>query len=300
LDTYTLLQRLEANTSPYSALQEDLQYLDGIFPSVELSPIFPAGLIGLADQGTESYDLAVNTAKLFAPEVMGWDPLPIAMARLGLAEEVTGMLRRFPSRWQFYCNGFGHYGPRDVMKADGALRFRTSQVMDASLPADQRLGHKFPLGMWPFRHMGMESMSVLACAMNETLLQSHDGVIRIGLAINAQQHARFTLHATGGFVVSAEIDQAQVLWAHIESRLGGVCLLTNPWDELRLYRNGAFSGILRERVVRVETHTGDRLMFLPVTAEIETWEVAPMHPQPNTAPRMCPVGVASLGLPRMF
>lgn len=55
---------------------------------------------------------------------------------------------------------------------------------------------RFPAG--PFRHMGMESMSVLACAMNEALFQGHDGVIRVAPAAG-RRTARFTLQAAAGF-----------------------------------------------------------------------------------------------------
>ncbi len=299
-DVFTLLQRLEANTSPYSQIQEDMQGFDGIFPSVELSPIYPAGLIDVSGMGNELYELAVNTLKLYAPDVMGWDTVPIVMARLGLADELMPTLRRFPSRWQFYCNGFGHYGPRDVMKADGALRFRTSQVMDAALPSEERQKNKFPMPMWPFRHMGMESMSVLACSMNEALLQSHTGVIYLAPAVTGEQDARFTLHATGGFVVSAEVVQGQVRWAQVESRLGGTCRLANPWAECCVYRNGDLIFSTREHIVQMETHAGDRLTCLPPGEPFEQWEVMPETATPNTMPKLCPSGIASLGLPRMF
>jgi hypothetical protein len=100
------------------------------------------------------------------------------------------IMDNWPSRWQFYCNGFGHYGPRDIMKADAALRFRTTLVKDVFLPEGQREKHPFPA--WPFRHMGMESMSVLACAMNESLLQSYDGIIRVAPAMT--KGAKCTIH----------------------------------------------------------------------------------------------------------
>ena len=300
VDLDTLLMRLEANTSPYSALRDDMQYFEGIFPSVEIAAVYPTDLIDAGDRGTERYELAANTVKLYGPEVMGWDTLPIVMARLGLADELAGVLQRFPSRWQFYCNGFGHYGPRDVMRADGAVRFRTSQVRDAQLPEAEQQTHKFPLGQWAFRHMGMESMSVLACAMNEALLHSHGGIIRIAPAVTAHQNARFTLHATGGFVVSAEIENGRARWAHIESRHGGTCLLANPWDEATIFCGDQAIGNTGERTITIETTAGERLTMLPVGESLATWEVIVETPAQNMAPKTCGFGAASLGLPRGF
>jgi hypothetical protein len=299
-DVYTLLQRLEANNSPYSLIQEDMQGFDGIFPSVEISPIFPAGLIDVSSRGSDAYELAVNTVKLYAPDVMGWDTVPIVMARLGLAQELVETLQRFPSRWQFYCNGFGHYGPRDVMKADGVLRFRTSQVMDAALPAETRAGQKFPMPMWPFRHMGMESMSVLACSMNEALMQSHTGVIYLAPAVTDEQYARFTLHATGGFVVSAEVERGQVKWAYIVSTLGGTCRLANPWAECCVYRNDELLFSSNARSLEIATNAGDRIVCLPAGESLADWQTLPETVTPNTQPKRCPSGIATLGLARMY
>ena len=42
---------------------------------------------------------------------MGWCPYPIALARLGLAEELVSELINSVSTYQFYPQGFGHYGP---------------------------------------------------------------------------------------------------------------------------------------------------------------------------------------------
>lgn len=64
--------------------------------------------------------------------------------------------------------------------------------------------------MWPFRHMDMEAGAVIAAAINESLLQSHDGVLRIAPAKFTDGKARFTLHAIGGFVVSAEVENGHV------------------------------------------------------------------------------------------
>lgn len=94
-----------------------------------------------------------------------------------MTAELWKILREFPRRWQLYVNGWGLAGTLDGATADRALRFRTTMVEEAC-PEDLGAARKFPLPSWPFRHMGMEAMSVLAAAMNESLLQSHDGVIR--------------------------------------------------------------------------------------------------------------------------
>jgi hypothetical protein len=299
-DIYEIIQMLESNQTPYSALREDMKVYDGIFPFVEYSAVFPSGLVGLSQQNTDLFEAAVHTAKLYAPDCMGWDPLPIVLARLGLAREMSKILDNWPSRWQFYCNGFGHYGPRDIMKADGSLRFRTTLVKDASLPEEQRKKECFPFPAWPFRHIGLESMSVLACAMNESLLQSHDGVIRVAPAAEAGQHARFTLHAVDGFIVSAEIENGKPIWISIRSLLGRMCRIENPWSKLYLCKNGAEPVCLEQKIVEFPTQKGDAFMIVPEEEAMKNWNTAPVAYQRNEGPKTASCGNATLGLPRMF
>ena len=295
-DAYTALHHLEKNQTVYSSLREDMKVYDGIFPFVEYAAVFPSGLIGLADKGAEAYDLAANTARLYAPDCMGWDPLPIVLARLGLRDELAEILSHWPARWQFYCNGFGHYGPRDIQKAEASLRFRTNQVRDTADPN----GPRFPFPMWPFRHMGMESMSVLACAMNESLLQSHDGVIRVAAAAPAQGTARFTLHAVGSFIVSAQIEDGMPRWIVVESTRGGDCLVVNPWTEAHVYCDGERLRADRAPTLRLATTAGQRWLVAASPDDPATWTVEPANYAPNAQAKVCPDGWAQLGLPRMF
>jgi alpha-L-fucosidase 2 len=295
-DAFELLQIVEQNATPYSRVRDDMTVFDGIFPSVEYSAVYPSGLIGLADRESELYRVAVTTAKLQAPDCMGWDPIPLVLARLGLGAELERVLARWAERWQYYCNGFGHYGPRDVFKADAALRFRTTLVKDAAAPD----APKFPFPAWPFRHMGMESMSVLSAAMNEALLQSHDGTIRVAPACRAKQAARFTLHAAGGFVVSAEIRDGRPLWVHVESRVGGALRVASPWPACHVTRNGRPDGEVSAAVAELLVEKGERVLLTPDRATVDGWEVAAAEPRENASHKVDGTGRAMLGLPRMF
>jgi len=299
-DICEILYRLEKNQSPYSWLREDMKQVDGIFPCLEVSAVFPSGLIGLGQKGSELYDLAASTALLYAPDATGWDTLPIVLARLGLGDELAEILRNWPVRWQPYVNGFGHWGPRDVMRADTALRFRTNMVRDVSFPREERDHRRLPMPMWPFRHMTMEPMSVLSCAMNEALLQSYDGVLRIAPAATSDTSARFTLHAVGGFVVSSEIKDGIPGFIAIESRLGRRCVVQNPWPKARLFRNGVEVNVVAESMIRFETAPGDRWLLLPEAESLSTWEIVAEDLKPNGAPKYYAEGRAMLGLPRMY
>jgi hypothetical protein len=299
LDTFEMVQALEQNKTPYTGIKEDMKCYDGIFPWVEFAPVFPSGLIGLADRDTAPFKTAVNTAKLFGIAGMGWDPLPIVLARLGLSDELDQVLALWPGRWQFYCNGFGHYGPRDIMKADAALRFRTTLVKDAALPAAEREKAPFAFPAWPFRHMGMESMSVLACAMNEALLQSHNGVIRVAPAAG-RRDARFTLHAADGFVVSAEVKKGEVRWICIVSELAKTCRLENPWRKAYARMSGRDTLSLEQGINEFPTKKGDAIIIVPDEKCLEAWTTTPLNYEANHDAKIDSTGKATLGLPRMF
>jgi len=289
-----LVSSVLPSDAPNSNIKEDLKTYDGIFPWVEWSPVFPAGVIGLGNRGAPLFDTAQATVKSYATATMGWDPLPIVLARLGLRDELSQVLDMWPDRWQFFVNGFGHYGPRDLSPADTALPHGMMMVRDAAGDA------KFPFPASPFRHMGMEAMSVLACAMNESLLQSHDGVIRVAPAIPRDHRARFTLHATGGFVVSSEIEQGAPQWIHVAAPFANTCRIENPWPEAYLFRKNAAPTALRAGINEIVMDEHETLLLGPDKQLRDQWNVEKAEYAPNAKSKPHPKGKAMLGLPRMY
>ncbi len=275
-----------------------LKLLDGIFPSVPSSPVFPSGVIGLTQKEDSLFKIATATTLLYGSEVTGWDPVPVVMARLGLAKELAIDLERFPARWQIYCNGWGHWGPEEEVNKDAEWFFRTNKVRDvASKSKDER----FPLPMWPFRHMSMEAMSVLTTAMNESLLQSYDGTLRIFPAFPNNKSGRFTLHAAGGFIVSAEIKSGEVQWISIKSLLGNLCKLAMPW------KNGTVQSSLKKAGQKIsgdlaefKTKPNELIFILPEGKDFKGWTSAAENPLSNEKVRYHSSGKTQLGIPRMY
>ena len=269
-----------------------LKLLDGIFPSVPSSPVFPSGTIGLGQKDSELFRQMKTTALLYGSEVTGWDPVSIVLARLGLDDELKIDLERFPSRWQIYCNGWGHWGVEGEINKDAEWFFRTNTVRDV------KSDEKFQLPMWPFRHMSMESMSVLATAMNESLLQSYDGVVRV---FPATQNGRFTLHARGGFIVSAEKVAGEVQWICIQSLNGNTCKLQLPWEKAELHSSlKKKNQLVQGEFAEFKTKTGEVIVIHPPDKRIGEWSVLREEPQENEKPKFHSSGKAQLGLPRMF
>jgi len=277
--------------------KSEFKVYDGIFPAVPRSPVYPSGLVGLSQKGDPLFDVMTATTLLYGSEGMGWDPVPIVMARLGLARELALNLEQFPARWQFFVNGWGHISSEVKEDADGTSYFKTNLVNVVGSPA----GEKVPFPAWPFRHMSMEAMSVLAAAMNESLLQSYDGTIRVFPAFKGPKTARFTLHAQGGFIVSSEIKEGIVQWIAIRSLHGNLCKLELPWNMALLNSNNIRkSQKLSGKTVVFKTKTEEYLLLIPEGQNLQSWSVVAEKPSANENVKYHPSGKTQLGIPRMF
>lgn len=106
--------------------------------------------------------------------------------------------------------------------------------------------------VWPGG--GVETSSTVPGAINEMLLQSYEGVLRVFPAWPKDRDAHFgSLRTYGAFLVSSELVKGEVTELTIESDKGRDCTLENPWPgkTLTLYRNGR----------KAERLTGDKVTF---------------------------------------
>jgi len=101
-------------------------------------------------------------------------------------------------------------------------------------------------------------------AINEMLLQSHEGVIRLFPCWPRKMDARFgTLRAAGAFLVSAELKSGVISGVRIISEKGRGCSVVNPWPgrTVQIVRNGK----------NAETVSGERIVI--DTSVNETLEI---------------------------
>jgi len=289
-------------------------------PDPELSVVFPSDYLGLGQRGSELFRAAVTQVRLHPPATpnpapdksatmegspdlcMGWCPYPIVLARLGLARELAAELVNSVSTWQFYPQGFGHYGPYYVFRPQYEERWRVNaKVQDASSTSKPR--QTFPFPTWPFRHFDNEAMPIVSAAINEMLLQSHDGVIRIAPAVPDDWTVRFTLAARGGFLVSAERVQGRLLWVAIESRRRAACRIEHPWPQeplvcveangRRVPLDGGGS-----KVVEFAAQAGVRYLLLRNEDELASWRLGRISPERRAEPRK--LKQAILGRERLY
>ena len=113
---------------------------------------------------------------------------------------------------------------------------------------------------------GLENCSGFL-AVNEMLLQSHDGVIRLFPCWPRELDARFrTLRAVGAFLVSAELKSGSVALARIDSEQGRDCTFLNPWPGRKVWvlRNTTSAETLVGDRFTLKTAANEVLQFVPI------------------------------------
>ena len=216
------------------------------FPDIEMSPLYPAGVFGLKDKGTKLFEAMENQLLLHHdPEnCMQWCMMPIYLARMGMAKELSEYNRKTAGYWLMYPNGLGVDGPGMIGEVRDRLKYNKTRNTET--------GETVESEAYGFRHFDMETLPIVAFSVAESLLQSYDGILRIFPATEPESDAAFTLFAEGGFKVSAEYSKNSFK-VSIKSLRGEVALLKLPdftaENELGFYR---------------ETDKGEREKFEPI------------------------------------
>ncbi len=307
IDLLELLYKLQKGQN-VDIHKADMKHYSGIHSASENAAVFPSGAVGLKDKGKPVFEAAVNTAMLYAPEMLGWDTLPIMMARLGMSKEMYRLLQDWPDRWIFNPNGFSHYGSMGPRIGEFFLKHRTVNAEDAATSAIDNFsdvgnvarGDIFPWQTWNFRHLGLEPLAVLACAVNESLLQSYDGYIRVFPAAEENRQCRFTLHTEGGFTVSSEKSGSLPDWIYIHSRCSNVLKIINPWPVVYVYRGSELITQSASPEICIETVAGQTYLLLDRNMDSLCIEHSQIDCQVNSKCKPHKNGNVVLGKPRLY
>ena len=179
---------------------------------------------------------------------LGSDP---AMLKL-LQDDARGWPER---EWIDHFNGFSQTFP-------GAVRVGHDPADILAKLHKQLMVAGFPNLMVYGGGGGIENCSGVSATINEMLLQTHEGVMRIFPVWPREEPARFgRLRTWGAFLVSSELRDGEVKTLLIESEKGRECVLQNPWPgrELVLNRNGQAAEKLTGECVRFKTSAGERI-----------------------------------------
>ena len=234
------------------------------FPHTELAPLFPSGLSGLGDKDSRLFAQMDNSAcllhEVWQDKSEDWDNghalIPIYLARLGEAELLHHEFEPLITAWMRFPQGLGLYADTDF--ETNAKRFGkyTVQIRDT--------GETAVVPTWFFRHLDYETLPILTTAVNEMLLQSYDGVLRLFPAVRESEQYAFRLAAVGGFLVQA-VYESGLCEIRVTSTRGGVLRLTayGISSPLRVTDADGNAAVYTEDngVFRTETVPGQELVF---------------------------------------
>lgn len=199
--------------------------------SANTSIVFPANLIGLDEKGTREFNAALNVVKNHDPGKNAISPDPIVASRLGLGDVVLDRMTNGIRRLQHFPQGLFYnidhwYNISRYMDSVKQPDITTQR----DYIYDQR--SKYPKGhpAKPFIQTGLEPLSIFSAAINEMLLQSNEGKIRVFPATPKGWAPAFKLAARGAFIVSSEkMEDGTIPAICVESIKGNVCKIVNPW-----------------------------------------------------------------------
>lgn len=211
--------------------------------------IYPFGVFGI---GKPDWQLAKNTFDNRPVQGMGngWEPAAVVAARLGLGEEASKLL-------------LAHM--QTNMRGSAAMWYSpTTTVYPGGQPDS------------PY----CDTSGTDAQTLQEMLLQSHDGVIRLAPAWPERWQAQYRLHARGGFVVTADVEQGQLRYALIESQRGGECVVANPWKGTAVVTAGGKAIVTSDKTeLRFVTSPGRTYRLEPAAMPLAKLPFAELAPQ---------------------
>lgn len=275
------------------------------FPDIELSFLYPAGLLGLKDRGTQYFDMLTNQILLHqhSRELGHWNMFPIYLARMGMADDFLISAREMLAGNQGFINGFNAEiaEPGSIAEAPPTwYKVTNTETREQTL-----------LRTDDFIHFDFETAPILAQAVNDALLQSHEGVLRICPAIRENESVSFRLFAQGGFSVGLQAD-ADGFVLTVENLRGEPLSLVLP---LWLQEKHAFSYLAKtdgaflptelqkmtvgadESITCPNFHKGDILLLC--SSALQDLQVCrPMTEQPNED--MKTLKTVSLGSPHLM
>ena len=211
--------------------------IQGYHFDAHTTAVFPAGVLGLDHKGTDYFEIARNIALHHPKNRNAITPGAIVSARLGLGDKVLERLQCSVNYLQHFNQGLfynldhWHYFSRYVDQIpDAELYAQRDYMYDSRLTYNRPEAGKSGFRTKPFVQCGMETMGIVGTAINEMLLQSHEGKIRVFPAIPSKFAAAFTLRSEGAFIVSSAIDSLETIsFVEIKSLAGKECRIQNPW-----------------------------------------------------------------------
>ncbi len=258
--------------------------------SANTSVVFPSNLIGLNQKESREFKAAQNIIKNHAPYRNAISPDPIVAARLGMGDAVLDRFTNSIRRLQHFPQGFFYnidhwYNLSLYMDSLNQPDVTAQRDYVYDLRAHYPKGHPAR----PFIQCGLEPLSIIGAAVNEMLLHSHEGIIRVFPAIPEGWSPSFKLRARGGFLVSSQMkENRSVTGIEVESLKGKTCRIESPWgqssitisavgdENYKVFKPG------KDNIIEFQTQSGISYMLQPVR---ENFEQVIFKGEKNNAPK---------------
>ncbi len=220
------------------------------FPDIELSPLYPAGIFGLKDRGSPLFRNMTDQLMLHqrGRDCGHWNMLPVYLARMGRGGEFLENCRGMLEANQGFLNGFNAESGEGGCPGGWPMWYEFTDV-----GTHQRRMVKTD----DFTHFDFETGPILTMGVIESLLQSHEGVIRVFPAVKTGDRAAFLLYAEGGFRGGGEISPEGCVVTVTALRAGSCLVCLPPFAAWREYRR-----------------TGDRFAEAPIAYADTGYETA--------------------------
>lgn len=109
---------------------------------------------------------------------------------------------------------------------------------------------------------GIETLAAVPLTINEMLLQSYEGTVRVFPNWDRTRDASFNqLRAYGAFLVSSSLKAGEIESVRLTSEKGRPCKMENPWPgkEVELWRNGDKAETLRGKYLTFPTSENEQI-----------------------------------------
>ena len=129
----------------------------------------------------------------------------------------------------------------------------------------QHLKERIRIGSFPNCYIyadggGIETLSAVPGTINEMMLQSYEGIIRVFPTWDADMNGSFkNLRAYGAFLISSSFKNGRVEKVRLMSEKGRPCEVENPWPghSVMIYRNGKEWKRMKHDILKFKTNVGD-------------------------------------------
>ena len=109
---------------------------------------------------------------------------------------------------------------------------------------------------------GIETLAAVPLTINEMLLQSYEGIVRIFPNWNHHKDAKFDkLRAYGAFIISSSLKSGRIDHVDLVSEKGRACTMENPWPgaQVQVIRNNKKAEILRGEIFNFQTKENETI-----------------------------------------